>query len=84
VWSSTAIRFVFFVFHPNAYNLAVAIRCNIPVFTGVFWEIKCFNQKWLHHHQLESYSKEEEKIGTYMTDQQMVVGCSSPTNGCRL
>jgi hypothetical protein len=28
-------------------------------FLGVFWEVKCFNQKWLHHHQLESYSKED-------------------------
>jgi hypothetical protein len=28
---------------------------------GVFWEVKCFNQKWLHHHQLESYSKKKMK-----------------------
>jgi hypothetical protein len=26
-------------------------------FLEIFWELKCFNQKWLHHHQLESYSK---------------------------
>jgi hypothetical protein len=25
---------------------------------GVFWKVKCFNQKWLHHHQLKSYSKD--------------------------
>jgi hypothetical protein len=31
-------------------------------FLGVFWKVKCFNQKWLHHHQLESYSKERRKI----------------------
>jgi hypothetical protein len=23
---------------------------------GVKSEVKCFNQKWLHHHQLQSYS----------------------------
>jgi hypothetical protein len=33
------------------------VRCNL---LRVFWEVECFNQKWLHHHQLESYSKEEE------------------------
>jgi hypothetical protein len=26
---------------------------------GAKLEVKCFNQKWLHHHQLESYSKED-------------------------
>jgi hypothetical protein len=26
---------------------------------GVKSEIKCFNQKWLRHHQLEFYSKED-------------------------
>jgi hypothetical protein len=29
-------------------------------FLGVFWKVKCFNQMWLHHHQLESYSKEKK------------------------
>jgi hypothetical protein len=32
--------------------------CNIHILTGAKSEIKCFNQKWLHHHQLESCSKD--------------------------
>jgi hypothetical protein len=31
---------------------------------GVFWVVKYFNQKWLHHHQLESYSKDKEDKDT--------------------
>jgi hypothetical protein len=30
-------------------------------FFGVFWVVECFNEKWLHHHQLESYSKDKDK-----------------------
>jgi hypothetical protein len=32
---------------------------------GVFWEVKYFNQKWLHYHQLESYSKEDFLLGVF-------------------
>jgi hypothetical protein len=31
-------------------------------FLGVFWVVECFNEKWLHYHQLESYSKKRKKI----------------------
>jgi 3-deoxy-D-arabino-heptulosonate 7-phosphate (DAHP) synthase class II len=31
-------------------------------FAGIKLELKCFNQKWLHHHQLESYSKDFLKL----------------------
>jgi hypothetical protein len=34
--------------------------CGVVFFSflGVFWVVECFNEKWLHHHQLESYSKD--------------------------
>jgi hypothetical protein len=31
---------LFFFFIQTTYNLAVAKHCNIPIFTGVFWEVK--------------------------------------------
>jgi hypothetical protein len=37
----------------------------MPYLVGAKSEIKYFNQKWLHHHQLESYSKEDIYIYTY-------------------
>jgi hypothetical protein len=39
---------------------------------GVFWEVKCFNQKWLHHHQLKSYSKDSAQLASQQ---------SAPKNG---
>jgi hypothetical protein len=39
---------------PRLLNIAYCIFS-----LGVFWEVECFNQKWLHHHQLESYSKDD-------------------------
>jgi hypothetical protein len=46
--------------HDNAV-LILVIGCLFSIYLlGVFWVVECFNKKWLHNHQLEFYSKEED------------------------
>jgi hypothetical protein len=42
---------------------------------GVEWEVKCFNQKWFHHHQLESYSKERYGLQTLQVTVVLQLDC---------